>query len=156
MKHWLNFFVGIGFAMILSGCGFKPIELNRVDDIKIDSMKKGELKGTIILSIHNPNSFSVKVTSADFDIWKDNTNLGTATLQEGFRISANSTEAYPVKLKADVSSLLNGGIMGILNMFGGKNPKVKLKGEIHARAFMIPRTIPIELETELPISDLNF
>ena len=154
-KKRLAVLVSFLMALTFSSCEFKPIELNRVEDIRIESMKGAEIKGVIVLSIHNPNSFSVTVKGANFKIFKAESQLGTASIKEGFKIAANSTETYPVKLNANVESLLSGGIMGILNMLGGKNPRVKLIGEIQARALMIPRTIPIELETELPLSGLN-
>ena len=154
-KKRLAVLASIFLALTFSGCEFKPIELNRVEDIRIESIKGAEIKGIIVLSIHNPYSFPVTVMGANFKIFKAENQLGTASINEGFRIAANSSETYPVKLNANVESLLSGGIMGILNMLGGKNPRVKLIGEIKARALLIPRTIPIELETELPLSGLN-
>src|SRR5690606_17258868 len=97
-----------------SGCEFKAIELNGVEDLKIESMKQGNMSGTVVLSIANPNSFAVTVKSADFTIWKDEIELGEAHLHEKFKINANSTESYPVKLNGDLSKVMGGGLMGII------------------------------------------
>ena len=150
-----RFLIIVTLPLFILGCEFKDIELQTVDDVKIESLNKGNIKGTITLTLNNPNGFAVTVKEADFKIMLEKTEMGTANLSESFKIKANSTESYPVKLKGDVSGAMTGGLAGIVGMLLGKDPKVTLVGEIRARSFLISKTIPVEFETELPISSFT-
>lgn len=147
-----RFLFACAIMLFFSGCEFKDIELQKVDDVKIESVKKGDIKGVITLQLNNPNGFAVTVKEADFKIMVDKSEVGTAVLSESFKIKANSVETYPVKLNGDISGALNGGIVGIVGILLGKDPKLMLVGEIKAGNIFISKTIPVEIETEIPIS----
>jgi len=107
------------------------------------------------LVIHNPNWFSVTIKSAEFEILSGPVKLGEARLDESFRINANASESYPVKLSGNIGNALSGGIVGLLGLIQGKDPEVTLKGELKASGLMVHRTVPVELKTTLPINSLR-
>lgn len=144
--------VTIVSAILLSSCEVKDIELVEVEDVKIEKVTGGKIDGVITVKLNNPNGFPVTIKSGDFAIWAGKTEMGTAQLDESFKISANSNESYPIKLKGDVNGVLAGGISGLIGMFTGDDPKLVLKGDIKARSFLITRTVPVELETDLNLS----
>ncbi|HAW21436.1 MAG TPA: hypothetical protein DCX14_14735 [Flavobacteriales bacterium] len=139
-------------SMFLSSCEVKDIELVEVEDVKIEKVEGGKIDGVITVMLRNPNGFPVTIKSGDFTIWAGKTEMGTAQLNESFKINSNSTESYPIKLKGDVGGVLTGGLAGLIGMFTGEDPKLVLKGEIKARSFLITRTVPVELATDLNLS----
>lgn len=150
-------FLGLLFvlAILFSSCKFEDVEIIRVEDVKISSFTKSGFAGDIIVLIKNPNNFPVTVASADFKVLHKNNEIGVAELEEPFKINSNSTEPYPIKVKGDLGGLFAGGVLGIVGMLTGGDPKVVLKGEVRGKAFMISKTFPIEIETNLPISGLG-
>lgn len=140
---------------VLSGCEFKDITLKEVKSVEIESFNAGHIKGTVQLVIHNPNWFPVTVKSADLEIVSEALKLGEARLDEAFRINANASETYPIKLSGDIGNALSGGIVGLLGMITGKDPQVTLKGELKASGFFVNRTVPIEVKTTLPVNSLR-
>ncbi|GAB5538877.1 MAG: hypothetical protein Salg2KO_09800 [Salibacteraceae bacterium] len=141
-------------VLIFSSCEVKDIEIVRVADVKIEQVKKGKIDGLITIVLNNPNRFAVKVKSADLGIWANNTEMGKAKLKESFKISANDSKAYPIKMNGDMTGAITGGISSILGLLSGNDPKITLKGEIVVSSFLVTRTIPIEKETDISLSTL--
>jgi LEA14-like dessication related protein len=148
-------FMAIGLSILISGCEIKDIELREVQDVDISSFDKGKIDGKITVLLNNPNSFGVTVKDADFVIFAGKTQVGTANLKHSFKIDANEEKAYPIELSGDASDALSGGISAVVGMLFGKDPKLVLKGNIKAKGLFITRTIPVELETDLKMSDLT-
>lgn len=138
--------------LVLSGCEFKDIQLKEVSSVDVESLQGGNIKGTIHLVIENPNGFPVTIKSAKFDVLSGAVKLGEAKLDEPFRINANISESYPIRLSGNMGNALSGGIVGLMGLLAGKNPEVTLKGELKASSFFVSKTVPVELKTELPIS----
>lgn len=142
-------------GFLLGGCEFKDLTLNRVDSFKIDEMSKEGMRGTISLVITNPNSYAINVTSADFDLYSSGVKVGDAKLYKSFKIKANSTETYPVELKGNLPNLLAGGITSLIGALSGKSPEINIKGDLKARAFLVSKTIPIDVKTKIPLDGFN-
>lgn len=136
----------------LWGCEFKDVQLERIEEISLGSLKGGQIDGTISMVLSNPNGFGITVKAANFDLHNGNVKLGTASLRKAFKIEANSTKVYPVELTGDLSNALAGGLMGLAGMLTGQKPKVMIKGELKAGNLFYSKKVPIEIETELPIS----
>jgi LEA14-like dessication related protein len=147
---WLSV-VLILTGVLLGGCEFKDLTLNRVDSFKIDEMSKEGMRGTISLVITNPNNYAINVTSADFDLYSSGVKVGDAKLHKSFKIKANSTETYPVELKGNLPNLLAGGITSLIGALSGKSPEINIKGDLKARAFLVSKTIPIDVKTKIPL-----
>jgi len=151
-KH-IFLFITVGF--MLSSCEFKDLSLNGVSGFNVDKMSKSGMLGTLQVGITNPNSYAIKVTGADFEIFSNGSKMGTAKLKHSFKIKANSTETYPVKLEANLTNVLAGGISSILGAISGKSPKVNIKGDLKARAFIFSKTIPVDFMAELPMDKIK-
>ena len=135
----------------LTGCDFKDVELERVEEIKLNSLKGGNIDGTIFLVLNNPNSFDIKVKSADFDLMTGNEKLGSATLSKSFKSEGNGSKTYPVELSGTLSNARAGGFAGLTGLLTGQKPKVTIKGTLKAGAFLYTKEVPVEIDTELPI-----
>jgi len=112
------------------------------------------LKGTLNVVLTNPNSFDVKVKSAEFDVLNGEKHMGTAELGSSFKIVSNSTESYPIPVEAEVGNLLSGGLSSLAGLLTGNTPKFMLKGDLKAGNWLYTKTVPIEIETDLPIDQM--
>lgn len=141
-------------VLIISGCEFKNIAIEKVGAVQINSSKGSELSGTLNLVLNNPNKHAVHVKSAHFDVLMGQMKVGEAQLTKAFKINANSTESYPIELRGDISNALAGGLTGVLGMLSGKNPKITLDGEIKAGNFIYSKKVPVKFDTEIPLKQL--
>lgn len=151
-KVWTFF---LALSLLLTGCEFKDLTLERVDSFSIEELTKEGMQGTISLVITNPNSFSINVNSASFDIYSGSVKVGNADLSKSFKIKGNTTETYPVQLSGNMSNLIAGGLSSLIGAIRGQNPRVNIKGELKASAFLFSKTIPVDVTTEVPLDSFN-
>ncbi len=142
----------VSIMTFFSSCSFQDLELRGVEGFEVEKTEKGKVEGIMKVRIYNPNSFPITVTKADFDVFASEVRVGDAHLGKNFKISANSEKSYDVRIEANVENLITGGIGGIVSMLAGKRPKVTLDGEMKARSFLISKTVPVKLETEIPLN----
>ena len=118
----------------------------------MSKLENGKMEGVMRVKIHNPNSFPITVTKADLDVFAAAVRVGDAHLSENIKIKANSEESYDVKIDANIENVLTGGLGGIVNMLAGKSPTIKLEGQLKARSFLVSKTVPVSLETAIPMN----
>lgn len=151
IKLLVNLFL-IATTILISGCEFKDVQLESIEQIELGSLKGGRIDGVIHMVLQNPNGFAIKVKSAEFDLMTGNVKLGNAVLKDGFRIEANSTRSYAVSLSGDLTNALAGGFAGLTGLLTGKKPKLTVKGELKAGNFLYTKKVPIDFETEMPLN----
>ena len=78
--------------------------------------------------------------------------VGKAKLTDPFKIESNSTQSYPVHLSGDLSNAISGGIGSIVGLLMGKEPTMRIKGNLKASSFLITKTVEIDEQTDIPIS----
>lgn len=136
-----------------TGCEFKDITLERVDSFKINKMNKDGMEGTISLVITNPNNYPIKVKKANFDLFSGTVKVGDAQLNKSFKIKSNTTETYAIELTGNMPNLIAGGLTGLIGALRGQNPQVNIKGELKAGTFLVSKTIPVDVKTEIPLDN---
>ncbi|NQV51768.1 MAG: LEA type 2 family protein [Flavobacteriales bacterium] len=139
-------------VLLVSGCEFKDVELDRVDRFEINRFEEGKLDATLTLVLTNPNSFPITVKSGEFQIYSGKMHLGDAHLAKSFKINANSTEDYEVDVKGTVGDAIAAGLSGLASLLTGKKPEMIIKGELKAGNFFYSKKVPIELKTDMPLS----
>jgi len=137
---------------LISSCEVKDIQLVEVESVKVLNVNKRNIDGILNIKLENPNAFGVKVKSADFEIWANNAVVGKAKLTDPFKIESNSTQSYPVHLSGDLSNAISGGIGSIVGLLMGKEPTMRIKGNLKASSFLITKTVEIDEQTDIPIS----
>ena len=151
--RWPNFLIPMLLLMTLfSSCSFQDLELKGVEGFEMSKLENGKMEGVMRVKIHNPNSFPITVTKADLDVFAAAVRVGDAHLSENIKIKANSEESYDVKIDANIENVLTGGLGGIVNMLAGKSPTIKLEGQLKARSFLVSKTVPVSLETAIPMN----
>ena len=139
-------------AVTLTGCEFQEVEIVSIEDIELNAMERGRIDGTLHIVLENPNAYTITVKSAAFELFTGNTKVGNAELSQSFKIDGQSTRSYPVQLSGNLSNIMGGGFAGLAGMLLGKKPKLIVKGELKAGNFFFTRKVPVEVETDLPLS----
>lgn len=142
----------LAIVTLFSSCSFQDLEIRNVENFEIEKTENGKVEGVMKVRIYNPNNFAITVTNADLDVFAANVRVGDAHLSKKFKISAKSEETYDIEVDANIQNLLTGGLGSLVSVLSGKKPKVMLEGELKARSFLISKTIPIKLETEIPLN----
>ena len=133
----------------LSSCGnFEEISLEGEPDVKVESLKDGDITLLISARIHNPNHRSFTVKGAVFDIKLNGTEMGKAVMKENIKIEANSTKVYEFPVHSDIQA----GKMGLSFLLGGifsSTMTLSVEGKVKAGGLFLTQQFPVEWEDEI-------
>jgi LEA14-like dessication related protein len=138
-------------SVLLSGCEFKDVELERVERFEIIKLDQGKLDGVLTVQLTNPNSFPITIKEGEFKLYSGKTEVGDARLSSPLKIQANSTQSYEVEMNGTMGDILSAGVSSLLGMLSGKSPELTIKGELKAGNFFYSKKVPVELTTDLPL-----
>ena len=108
-----------------------------------------------MIPINNPNNFKFKVTDIDLDINLNGTDLGKVKELKNIKIPANSNETHTFLVEVEFSKVLAGSLNILGSLMKKDKAKVKLKGKIHVKSFMIGKTIDVNLDKPVKMFDMG-
>lgn len=146
--------VCVALMILVGGCEFKDITLMEVNSMNVSQFDGQHMEAVVGVRISNPNGFTVTVEEGHFDLFMNEKSVGKATLKSPLHLEAGSTDVHQVAITGELTNVLGSGAAGLLGMLSGKNPALLLKGEVKAGRWFFKRTVPFELETELPLKSL--
>lgn len=115
----------------LSACSFKSLEFKKFD-IKRVAREDGQNHFEGFLIIQNPNSFGLRIKSADLQLTNPPITLGNAKLMERSVLPAKKAGLASFELAVDNKALLLGGLSQLGKIFGGQGVNIKVQGQLKA------------------------
>jgi LEA14-like dessication related protein len=144
------------FYCFVGGCVFLSCgSVKDPDFIGIENARVGRVglkESTLKLSLHyfNPNNYSINLKEAEGDAWIDSIFLGHFLIDTLIRIPANADFRLPVKLKMDMSQVLQN-----MTMLYSKNEVwVKIEGKAKIGKGSIFIHYPIRYEGKQNLNEL--
>ncbi|MCC6252082.1 MAG: LEA type 2 family protein [Bacteroidia bacterium] len=152
-KKWLPKILALLVILInLSSCTFKDIEFKKIESFKLLKTEKNSATAELYILLRNPNKTSITVTGLDMNVTINQTNIGKVKLQEKVKLKGNSEEAHRFVIKANYGDLAVGGFSSILSMVFSKKINIKGSGQVKARVMGVSKTLPVEINNDVPIS----
>ncbi len=110
---FLLIFIIVG---VLSSCGsIKDPEFQSLENIKLGKLGLSESTLNLDIVYSNPNNTRLKLKSAEGEAWLDYNFLGHFTVDTLIKIPANDLFRLPVKLKIDMSKIVQSSVLAFLN-----------------------------------------
>ena len=134
---------------IFSSCvNYEEVSVTDVRSAKIEKVEGKKISISAEVSIHNPNTFQIKVVETDADLFIDGKFAGKANLQDAVIIPGDSHESQRITVITDLSE----GNINILAIMMGTLLKDKVEiratGSVRAKSGLLSRNIQFD-ETEL-------
>ena len=139
-------------AACISCSNLKPIELKKVESVKILNSSAQGIDMEVNMVISNPNFLKFTITEGDLNIVLNKIDMGKAQLKNKVPIPAHSEVSQKFVIHVGVSNALLGGFASLLSIFKKNNASVTMTGTIRARALGISRTFPVDETTTIPFS----
>ena len=148
------------FLLLVVGCtfftscvsDFEEVRFSGIENVQVTKLSQQGAEAEITARIKNPNSTSFTVYKSDLDVTLNGLNAGVAHLTDNVKIKSNSEEAYTFKIKSDFSSLSLTDLPQLISIATSKNVKVGLKGNLLVGKFFYKRSVPVELNENVPLS----
>ena len=143
------------FTTTLISCEYKEVQIGDIEGVKVVEMTKSKVTLELMIPINNPNNTKFKVTNIDLDINLNGTDLGKVKELKNIKIPANSNETHSFLVEVEFSKILAGGLNILGSLMNKGKTKVKLKGKIHVKSFMLGKTIDVDIDKPIKMLDLG-
>jgi LEA14-like dessication related protein len=155
VSKWLYVLVPIvvfSIAACISCSGLKPVELKRIESVKILNSSSEGIDMEVNMVISNPNFLKFTITEGDLNIVLNKVDMGKAALQNKVTIPAHSEVSQKFVIRVGVSNALLGGFASLLSLFKSNMATISIKGSVKARSYGISRVFPVDETTKIPFS----
>ena len=139
-------------AACVSCSSIQPVELKKVESVKILNSSTSGIDMEVTMVISNPNFLKFTITQGDLNIVLNKIDMGKAELKNHVTLPAHSEKSEKFIVHVGVSNALLGGFASLLSIFKSNTAVVTMKGTIRARALGISRTFPVDETTKIPFS----
>ena len=131
------------FFLSFLGCTPKSINIEEINSVKINSISKSILDLDLEMRINNPNTYAIKLISADLDLKINKVDLGRITEIQEFEVPRKSNQLHTLNVKIELKGFATSSI-ALLTTLVKKEVTVVMKGEIVAKAGILKKKIEID------------
>jgi LEA14-like dessication related protein len=140
--------------LTLSGClSYKEVELKAVNDVAVERLDRDGLGARVNVTIHNPNGYRIKVIDPDVDLFLDDVNVGKVLLDSAMVLEKRSTRSYTIPLHASFAGRTGPALFTIMAAALRGRTKLGAKGTVTAKAMLLRKRFPFELEHPIDLND---
>lgn len=142
---------------ILSLSGCKPYETVTVEEpekVEIQSASLREMNLKIVLPVHNPNFYSVKLKKLDAKGYIDNKEIGNIVNNEKLTIPANSNKSHELEININYADLINKNFP-VMQLLKEKEVNFEIKGTLHIKSFFSKRKINFSKKKTINVDELK-
>ncbi len=143
MRKWALFFLLTTLTWATS-CKVKTIEIGDVRDVRFLGMDNKMIRATMRVPISNPNGFAFRITDINIYVVSGNDSLGVVKQDnDKIRVPGKSEEYHKFDLSLAMPDLMSGGL-SLLKLYSTKKIKLKLRGYVDARSFLIRKRVDVK------------
>jgi len=150
----ISIIIILSISVILSSCiSYKDVEYKGIENFAIGNPLKEKMPIHLDIIINNPNNYNIKIKKAEFEIYINATKMGKSTLDRPITIEKNKTKSYPITIITS-SKEIGKSLLSSFSLLMGKKMKLKIKGNLIAKAFGIRKKIKFNLDESINASQL--
>jgi LEA14-like dessication related protein len=151
-KLHLFHFILLVSTIFLSSCELKEINLEGMEDVKVEKVDMKEAIVNLSLKIKNENWFKLKVKPSVLDVSADGKQIGKLYLQKKVKIKGKKTDVYTAKLKFEVG---DGGLMSMMPLMLKESVNVNLKGKVKGGVFIFSKKMDVSFDRTVNPKELK-
>jgi len=138
-KCWLP----VLFVLLSAACR-QPKELiyQNVENFSMKQASNNKALLAMDIRLYNPNSYSMRLKSADVDVFMNGNHAGKMNARNQCVLPARDTFSLPVTLEVELKNILP----NVLQLLMNSDVDIKLDGKIRAGRHGVFLTIPVNYE----------
>lgn len=150
-------FVLLFTAIAGTSCGpYKEISVSQISSAKMLKFDSKEIEMEVGIKIKNPNKFGFSIINSDVKAEVNGIKLGEVDLKDRIKVKRMSEDVHTLRLEAELSKVLAGGIFSLLPLLQQKNINLHLEGNIKVRAFgIVTKKYPVNVTQKIPLDKLK-
>ncbi len=147
--HWL-----LLLPILLSSClSYQEVTFKGITEFQVSRFDQEGVAARAMVTLDNPNNFRIHVIDPDVDLFLNDVYIGKATLDSNIVMDKKSSKDYPVPMHATFDGHGGQAMMAILAAALSGHAKLKAKGSVVGKAFLLRKRFPFEQEQEIDLGD---
>lgn len=143
----------LSILILMSSCRVEEVELDEIEELKLVEMSKNGIVLNVKAKINNPNSFNIKVTDSDFDIYLNDKFISKGQIENVVKIKKKSNESHFFTLRSEELESTNQLLPILLQAALTGRVKGRAKGFIKGKTFLfVSRKLDVDIEENLAIN----
>lgn len=135
--------------VFFSGClSYQQVSFKGITDVDVTRFDNGGVAARVVVTLENPNSFRIHVIDPDVDLYLNEVFIGKATLDSNLVLDKRTTKDYAVPLHASFDGHASQAMGAMIAAALSGQAKLKAKGSVAGKAFMIRKRFLFEEEHE--------
>jgi len=122
--------------LFLNSCKVEEIELIEIEELKLQQFSADGIIIDVTAKISNPNSFTIKVTDSDFDIYINDRFISKAKLANNVKLKKKTTASHSFTLKGSKLKSQNEILPILLQAALTGKVNAKVKGHVKGKTFL--------------------
>ena len=152
MMKWI---LAVAVSICFSACHiYQEVKFEKVRQLQFDEFDNTGIRGTLKVTIENPNWFSVEITSADIDLGLQGRKVARVNLAESILVPKHSKNEYLLKISG-TDAQLDAAILSAFSILFSDEIIISGEGYVEGKALKIKRKLPLEFEYPIKKSDLR-
>lgn len=142
-----KFLLIVSGIFLLSSCfEVEELDFNGIDSVKLEKIEKKSLDLTLGVKVSNPNGFTIKVKSSDFEVYADDILLGRAKVDKKIKLIKKKEDTYAVPIHIDLE---DGVLLKFIKFALKDKVKVRIKGFVKGSVLGISKKIAVDETNEI-------
>lgn len=139
---------------LLSSCfEVEELDFQGIDGVKLEKLEKKSLDLTLGVKVSNPNGFTIKVKSSDFEVYADDILIGKAKVDKKIKLIKKKEDTYTVPVHIDLE---DGVLLKFIKFALKDKVKVHLKGYVKGSVLGISKKISVDETKEIEGKNFKF
>ena len=140
-------------TVLFSGCDVQEIELDEIQELKLEKFSKEGIVLRVKAKIDNPNSFNIKVTDSDFEVFLNDKYISKGKFDDKIKLLKKSSNSYEFTLRTEALENPNDLMPILLQAALTGKVKGKITGYVKGKTFLfISRKVDVNIEEKLEIN----
>lgn len=133
-------------AIVFSSCfSYKDLEYRSFEGINVEKLDGDDVHIGLSVKVFNPNSYTIKIKSADLEASFNGNDLGDVTLVNTVSIAPNQESLQKVVCKVSGKKILS---MLPLAFLTGSS-KLTLTGNLKVKVFLFSKKFPVSVSEDI-------
>ena len=131
-------------AITISSClSVKPVSVQKVEGVNINSPNMSEIEVALTLKIDNPNNYAITVKKIDLNVVAGGIDLGKVLVEQKVKIPAKSVSNQTFNFKVNLAQLGAAAIPAGMALLSKGGLKIQATGKIKAKAFLVSKNFEV-------------
>lgn len=134
----------VAVLVVVMGCSYEePITFLRLQEVKVNGIKNGELLLSTRALFNNPNGAGGRIKKVNIYVLHRRDTLAIVHETNKLKISPNANFSLPLSLRISIDKLQSGLLSNLSSLLQSRTVKLDFVGDIKVSSWGVSQKIPV-------------